>query len=87
MLEAKRLLVGCVPLDFKNKEGQDVKGTILYVASPDDVNRVPSKVYVKSEIGKDIMKEGLLDDNVLTEITMEFDLVGDKVKYTGARLF
>ena len=74
-------------MDFKNKEGQDVKGTILYVASPDDVNRVPSKVYVKSEIGKDIMKEGLLDDNVLTEITMEFDLVGDKVKYTGARLF
>ena len=87
MLEAKRLLIGCVPLDFKNNEGQEVKGTILYVASPDDINRVPAKVFVKSEIGKEIMKEGLLDDNTITEITMEYDLKGDKVKYTGARLF
>lgn len=87
MLEAKRLLIGCVPLDFTNNEGKEVKGTILYVASPDDVNRVPSKVFVKSEIGKEILKEGLLDDNNLSEIIMEYDLKGDKVKYTGARLF
>lgn len=91
-MKINAFLIGARYLDFKTKEGDEIRGTQCHIINSDipssDDGRVPEKIFIK---GKNLMSKVQKELNgyerdLLIPIECECTLSGSKVIYTDIKV-
>ena len=85
-------LIGGRYLDFKTKEGDEVRGTQCYIVNSDILSsedgRVPEKIFIKGKnlIGNFKKELNGYERDLLIPVECECTLSGNKVSYTDIKV-
>lgn len=87
----KNYLIGARYLDFTTKEGDEVRGTQVFLCNADlcnsDDNRIPEKVFIRKDIIK-VLNSAInkYDRDLLVPVECDVTLSGSKIIYNDIKV-
>lgn len=90
-MKTKNYLIGARYLDFTTKEGDNIKGTQVFLVNADLVNdndnRIPEKVFVNKDIIKPLIDAlSSYDRDLLVPVECDVTLSGTKIIYNDIKV-
>lgn len=90
-MKTKNYLIGARYLDFTTKEGDEVRGTQVFIVNAelinDNDNRIPEKVFVRKNIMKELEKAlHSYDRDLLIPVECDVTLSGTKIIYNNIKV-
>lgn len=90
-MKTKNYLIGARYLDFITKDGDNIKGTQVFLVNADLVNdndnRVPEKVFVKKDLTKSLLTAlRSYDRDLLVPVECDVTLSGTKIIYNDIKV-
>lgn len=90
-MKVKNYLIGARYLDFITKEGDEVRGTQVFLCNAEltnsDDNRIPEKVFIRKDITKSLNSAlSKYDRDTLIPVECDVTLSGSKIVYNDIKL-
>lgn len=90
-MKTKNYLIGARYLDFTTKDGDNIKGTQVFLVNADLINdndnRIPEKVFIKKDITKSLLTAlRSYDRNLLVPVECDVTLSGTKIIYNDIKV-
>lgn len=90
-MKTKNYLIGARYLDFNTKNGDNIKGTQIFLVNADlandNDNRVPEKVFIKRDITKSLLTAlRSYDRDLLVPVECDVTLSGTKIIYNDIKV-
>lgn len=90
-MKTKNYMIGARYLDFTTKDGDNIKGTQVFLVNAelvnDNDNRIPEKVFIKKDIIKSLITAlRSYDRDLLVPVECDVTLSGTKIIYNDIKV-